>query len=162
MDEFALEKINHGGNSLWLLAYTTSKTMMKTNISSCYSSNYGSYILSFQVQLFILFLFCFNLKPSLLFVIQNCSHRLLQNWSYCLHSKTDWHWNHLYSCVARWPRGLGDGHWPQVWNLPKNPIAWTMRDRVPYARHSLRLPYGKKYIQIKFPMNCRVARWPRG
>ena len=22
-------------------------------------------------------------------------------------------------CVARWLRGLGDGHWPQVWDLPK-------------------------------------------
>ena len=32
-------------------------------------------------------------------------------------------------CVAWWPRGLGDGHWPQVWDLPKNPTTWTILKR---------------------------------
>ena len=27
---------------------------------------------------------------------------------------------HLASCYSV-PRGLGDGHWPQVWDLPKIP-----------------------------------------
>ena len=34
---------------------------------------------------------------------------------------------------SRWPRGFGDRHWPQVWDLPKNPTTWTTRDRVPYV-----------------------------
>ena len=46
--------------------------------------------------------------------------------------------------VARWPRGLGDGHWPQVWDLPTNPTTWTTRDQVPYAPNIHRLPHGKK------------------
>ena len=48
------------------------------------------------------------------------------------------------------------------WDLPKNPTTWTTRDQVPYAPNIHRLPHGKKYIKVKFPMNCRVARWPRG
>ena len=67
----------------------------------------------------------------------------------------------LWLCL-RWLRGLGNGHWPQVWDLPKNPTTWTLQDRVPYAPNIHRLPHVKKYIKVKFPMNCRVARWPRG
>ena len=37
-------------------------------------------------------------------------------------------------------------HWPQVWDLPKNPTTWTTRDQVPYVPNIHRLPHGKKYI----------------
>ena len=48
--------------------------------------------------------------------------------------------------VARWPRGLGDGCWPQVWDLPKiPPYGWCgIESRMCWNIH--RLPHSKKYI----------------
>ena len=30
-----------------------------------------------------------------------------------------------FHCVARWPRGPGDGHWPQNLGPPQNSTTWT-------------------------------------
>ena len=59
----------------------------------------------------------------------------------------------FFSQQAGWPRGLGDGHWPQVWDLPKIPPRARRGIKSRTHRNVHRLPYGKK---------CRVARWPRG
>ena len=44
----------------------------------------------------------------------------------------------------------------------QNPTTWTTRDRVPYAPKYSQTTTRQKYIWVKFPINCRVARWPRG
>ena len=64
----------------------------------------------------------------------------------------------MYS-ISRWPRGLGDGHWPQVWDPPKNPTTWTTRDRVPYAPNIHRLPHGKSTYRLNF---LWIVVWPGG
>ena len=45
---------------------------------------------------------------------------------------------------------------------PQNPTTWTTWDRVPYAPKYSQTTTRQKYIWVKFPINCRVARWPRG
>ena len=45
---------------------------------------------------------------------------------------------------------------------PQNPTTWTTRDRVPYAPKYSQATPRQKYIWVNFPINCRVARWPRG
>ena len=37
-----------------------------------------------------------------------------------------------------------------------------MRVRVPYVPKYLQATPRQKYIQVKFPINCRVTRWPKG
>ena len=61
-----------------------------------------------------------------------------------------------------WLRGSSDVRWPQNLGPPKNPAQWTTRDRVPYAPKYLQATPWQKYVQVKFPVNCRVAQWPRG
>ena len=48
--------------------------------------------------------------------------------------------------MTRWPRGLGDGHRPPVWNLPKI-LPRGRRDIESRTRRNIhRLPHGRKYI----------------
>ena len=61
--------------------------------------------------------------------------------------------------VARWLRGSGNVHWPNNLGPPQNPTTWTTQVRVPYAPKYLQATPWQKYIEVTFPINCRVARW---
>ena len=45
---------------------------------------------------------------------------------------------------------------------PANPTTWRTQVQVPYALKYLQATPLQKYVQVKFPINCYVARWPRG
>ena len=44
---------------------------------------------------------------------------------------------------------------------PQSPTTWTMQDQVPFAPKYSQATPRQKYIHVKFPINCHVARWPR-
>ena len=64
--------------------------------------------------------------------------------------------------MARWPKGLGDGHWPQVWDLPQKSHHVDDTGSSPVrAEHSQATPRQKVHIGY-ISYQLRVARWPRG
>ena len=57
----------------------------------------------------------------------------------------------------------GFRQWTLASNLgpPQNPTSWTTLDRVLYGPIYSQATVQQKYIQVKFPINCCVAQWPR-
>ena len=80
-------------------------------------------------------------------------------------TKSTYRLNNFIHChMARWPRGLGDVHWPQIWDLPQIPQRGRhgIQSRTRQNIHRLLHVYPRLPISVKFPIHFRVARWPLG